>query len=283
MEANRLELALEAGDAPSGEIGLDELAAIAGSLQQLVTRVGRQVGDQQGPGRTADHVDRVTRLRLRGLRSGSTVLDVAYGEEGALPMDVGLEREIADRFWEIVAGIGANQRPAWAGPLVADSALALRDALARSAARVQVRRGGGEAIVIDTAQADREVWREVRRITDEVTVTGRLEAVDLKAKRFRIRDDVGNGVTLEAVDDAEQAGRLVGQRATAGGVGISDDKGRLVIRGARLVPSPLPTLWTVREADIDAMVAGATEPDARGLTDLTGEEADAFLDVIRQM
>lgn len=101
-----------------------------------------------------------------------------------------------------------------------------------------------------------------------------MEAVDLKANRFRIRDDVGSGIALGAVDDAEQAGRLVGQRDPAHGVGISGDNGRLVIRGARLVPSPLPTLSTVREADLNASGAGATEPDARALTNLTDEEAD---------
>lgn len=284
MDDNNLELELAGDGAPQGEIGLDELAAIARSLQQLATRVGRHVGEQQGPGRTAEHVDRVTRLRLTGLRRGSTILSVAYGEDGVLPLDdVGLEQSVADRFWEIIAGIRANQRPKWAGPLVADAALALRDALAKAASRVELRRADQQTVVLEMAQTNREAWRDTDQIIEETRVTGRLEAVDLRARRFRIRDDVGNAIPLETVDDAENAGRLVGQRATATGIGINDDRGRFILRDTRLMPSPLRSEWTVARADLATSVSNAREPGALGITDLTDEEADAFLDAVRQM
>lgn len=104
----------------------------------------------------------MTRLRLRGLRSGGTVLDVTYGEEAILPMeDVGLEREIADRFCEAWRVPGRTSDPRVrvgrvAGRRQRSGALG-RPGQIRSLGGV--RRGGGEAIVIDTAQTDRAVWR----------------------------------------------------------------------------------------------------------------------------
>lgn len=68
----------------SGEIAFDDIGAIAKAMQDLATRVGRLVVDQHGPGHTVDTAARVTRLRLRAIRSGSTVLDLGYGEHDTL-------------------------------------------------------------------------------------------------------------------------------------------------------------------------------------------------------
>jgi hypothetical protein len=246
METNDIELRLTGTGVPDGEIGLGDLAAIASSLQELALRIGRHLTGQQGPGRTRDAFERVTRLRLRGLEAGSSRLAIAYGEPDVLPVDVGAERDTARLFWEVVAGIGSGHRPTWVPAPVSRSALALIEALDRAATTVEVHRADGAHLRIRPASVRRDVWvTSDTTVTDEETaVTGRLEAVDLKAPKFRIRDDVGNGIDLDEVADAETAAPLVGRRTRATGSGLLGARGQLKsLAGAVVEPDPLPATW----------------------------------------
>lgn len=278
-EHNDLRIRLTGTAAPSGEIALSDLAALASSLQELATRVARHVVGQHGPGRTVAAAARVVDLRLTGLRQGSTVLDVSFGESNVLPLKGGPESDIADRFWEVVGGIQAGVPPQWASQSVRDSAVKLVDAFAAAADEVAIQRADGRTAAWRTARAPRTSWLLVDTVeTERVTVVGRLEKVDLADRRFRIRDDVGNTITLEDVDDAEVVGPLVGQRTAATGAPVRAAEGRLRgLRDAAVEPAPVAAEWRPgRRSDLDAIFARAPGPDPAGL-DLSDEEISAFL------
>lgn len=285
LDKNDLTFRLSGTDVPSGQIPLDALGRISSSVQELATRVGRHVVGQMGSGRTLDSAARVVRLRLTGMAAGSTVLEVAFGDHDVLDLDVGVESEIADRFWEVIDGIGAGQRPSWTTPLVAESARRVVDAVASAAERIEIGRGDGRRCVWPTAQVDRQVWMFARVADDDrtVTVVGRLEKVDLRDRRFRIRDDVGNTISLEEVADAEAAGPLVGRRTAATGAAGFDSAGRLrTVSGARLEAAQLPPGWTSRAStDLNGIVAAAPGPDPAGVAGLSDAEVDELLAALR--
>lgn len=91
MSKHEIEFRLSGTGRPDGEIGMGELAGVAGALQELATRIGRFSIDQVGPGRTKSSVEDVTRLRLTGLSDGSTRIHVAHGQPDVLAIDVSLE------------------------------------------------------------------------------------------------------------------------------------------------------------------------------------------------
>lgn len=137
MSDRDLEFKMSGTHVPNGEIGLADLAAIATALQELATRIGRFTIDQAGPGRTKSTVETLTRLRLKGIDTGSTRLFVSYGQPDVLPIDVELERVTEARFVQIVEALSDGSRPTWAPDPVAESALALLEAFKRAAGQVE--------------------------------------------------------------------------------------------------------------------------------------------------
>jgi hypothetical protein len=218
---------LSGTDTAPGEIDLVDLAAVASALQELSTRVGRELVERSGPGRTTEAVVQMTRLRLTGLTSGSTALTIGYGTgDGVLPFDDSIDDQVADLFWEVLDGIARNQRPGWAGQLVADSAVLLNKAFERTATRVTIERGDGALVNWRPKDFLRSVWHTLdggAAVT--LTVAGRLTSVDLASGQFRMVDDFGRTITLDQVVDPEHAAQLIGQRAIATGTGVRDRKG----------------------------------------------------------
>jgi hypothetical protein len=281
MERNSLTFHLDGTGVPSGELGLDALGRVATALQELATRVGRFVVGQRGPGRTVSSAAKVVNLRLAGLRDGSTQLDVSFGEAHVLPLDVGLEQQIADRFWDIVEGVSVGKPPSWVTPAVAESTVRVIDAFGVAAEQTGIRRADGRTATWRRESVPREPWLLADEVpaAEAVAATGRLEKVDLANRRFRIRDDVGNTIALEDVTDADEVGPLVGQRTTAVGAPIHTADGRLRgIRGAAISPAPLPEAWrpggTVSLSEIAAAHPG---PDPSGVPGVTDEDIDNLL------
>lgn len=272
--------------APSGEITLDTLARLASVLQELVTRVGRFVVGQHGPGRTLSSPAKVVSLRLTGLRRGSTVLDVAFGESDVLDLDVGVELEIADRFWEIVQAVSAGESPSWITPPLAESALRAIDAFGSAAEQTVIQRADGRVTTWKRGALPREPWlfSDETPGTDLVIVTGRLEKVDLTSRSFRIRDDVGNTIALQDVADVDAAGPLVGQRTTASGSAVRRATGQLrAVRDAVIAPASVPKEWKAGwQADAEAVLRAAPGPDPDGIDGVTEVEVDAFLALINE-
>lgn len=283
MDSHDLELRLIDAAAPKGEIGLAALAELAGSLQRLATRVGRHLAEQPGPGRTPASVERMTTLRLTGLGGRSTSLFIGYGDADALPLDTGFEVETADRFWGLLAAISDNDPPGWVTPGISKGAAKVCAALQSAAPRIELSQPRRDrSTTVTSATLDVDVWRRADRDVGARTVTGRLEAVDLKDRRFRIRDDVGNAIRIDDVEDAEQVGRLVGQRAAATGIAVIDEHGRLRLRETRVEAAPLPPEWTsIPSTNLEELIAAAPGPDPGGIPGLTDEEWEAFAIALR--
>ena len=284
LSEHEFEMRLSGTQLPDGQIGLAQLAALADALQELMLRLGRFSVEQRGAGRTPSAIESLTRLRLTGLTEGSTRLAVSVGDPQVLELAIGPEQELDDLFWEVVAGIKVGQRPRWAPDLVADSAAKLVGALQQSAESVEIFAPHREPVRIVTAVARQDVWEAPRRFESDVTVVveGRLEAVDLKSNRFRIRDDAGNSIGLWDVLEPHGAAKLVGERAAGEGIGVSDRHGVLIgISHARLRPSPIPDVWRPRPpGELQNIVASAPGPDPDGGVDLSDDEFDAFLAVM---
>lgn len=285
MDRYDLNLRLSGTSSPSGEITLEALSKIAASLQELATRVTRYVIGQHGRGRTPNMAARISTLRLRGITSGSTQLAVGFGEPDTLDLNTSLEVEVANRYWEIVDGIGISARPDWATDLIAESALRLCDALSETANNVEVTRKDGRVAKWASTVVSRSPWQSSAAIGEQtVTVSGILEKVDLHDRRFRIRDDVGNTIALNEVQDADHVGRLVGQRTVATGLSVTSTGSRTpALSGVSIVAAPTPSEWMPDQyADIEAIFAAAPGPDPAGVKSLTDDDLDAFFAALNE-
>lgn len=282
MAKHEIEFRLLGTHVPDGQIGLSELSAVASALQDLATRIGRHAAGQDGAGRTKAAAEAVTRLRLTGLGKGSTRLSVAYGQADVLPIDLDLEDETESAFLEIVEAISIGERPAWTPEPVAESALAVVEAFRRSADSVAVTTPTGRQFTVEPATANRSIWRPGSTQPAQLrSATGRLEAVDLKSRRFRIRDDVGNAIPLEHVVDSAHVAHLIDQRVTATGQSVSGSHGELRgLTSPTIAATPLPSEWQPgRPVDWSSELA-KPGPDFEGGPELTDEEFDAFISFV---
>ena len=126
---------------------------------------------------------------------------------------------------------------------------------------------------------DSTVWKTGPEITTEaLTVTGMLEAVDLRANRFRIRDDIGNDIRLDDVADLEAAARLIGTRVVATGTAERDDRNRVRLVEPVVGAEKMPSQWV--EMPIAGGGTGGRIPE-RAVADVSDEEIEAFLAEIR--
>jgi len=113
-------------------------------------------------------------------------------------------------------------------------------------------------------------------------VTGLLYSVNLDTRRFGIRDDVGNTIGLEEVQNTEAAGNLIGKRATASGLAIRGSAGELrAVRSALVQARLVPQEWIApdRRNSLAAELA-KPGPDPRGVEGITSEDVDEFLALI---
>jgi hypothetical protein len=244
IDGNDLRITLAGTDSEPGEIDLLDLAAIGSALQELSTRVGREWADRSGPGRTADVLTRMTRLRLTALSTGSTVLHIGYGShDDVLPFDEPVDAQVADLFWEVLEGLGSNERPGWSGSLVAQSAVTLNRAFERAAARVTIERTDRAEVSWSPSNFARSAWLVPEHTAAvEVSVTGHLDAVDLTNGHFRIVDDAGQSIEVEHVGDPVHAAQLIGQRVVVIGTGTRDRNGQVRHLDSAVIDGPiLPT------------------------------------------
>ncbi|MBC8093409.1 MAG: hypothetical protein H7Y15_16010 [Pseudonocardia sp.] len=288
MTQETLALRLSGTDVPPGEIALGALASIAEALQSVARRVGRDLVGQSGPGRPSAGVDRLTRMVLSGVSQGSTRLEVRLGAAGTLPVDDPVEAEVGDRIWELFGSFAANRRPEWTTPSVDTAATALVNALATCARRCEFsgeRAGVARPVVsVVPALVDLSVWTVARPPAErrsEVSVSGVLDLVDLRARRFRVQDDVGNDIVLEDVENAAEAGTLLGRRVTAVGAAETGRRGQVIrLVEPRVTSAELPREWFVRP-DLDLTTALSVGPDYSGIDGVDDDEVEAFLASLR--
>ncbi|MGI8433445.1 MAG: hypothetical protein ACR2LE_01690 [Nocardioidaceae bacterium] len=227
--SKEIELRLIDAPVPDDEIVVKDLAALTTALQELTTRIGREVINTPWPGRTKQFMEEFAQLRLRGIEAGSTVLVFSKGPTDKLHVDLPEQKTADDRFWEIARAIGEDHRPEWVTDLIAESAGKFVDALLAAAPKAVLRGPSRDDVAIESAHIHAETWTSKRLQTDTVmTAKGRLEEVDLRSHEFRVRDDVGQAVDLKHVEDDASVGQFVGQWVVARGAGILLSSGRLV-------------------------------------------------------
>lgn len=277
-----LRIRLSEGTMPAGEIRAVD-AKIILALQEMTLRIARAELDAAGPGRSKRTVEELTELRLAGLTEGSTTLVFSQGPSDALPLELELEARLRSQLWDVLEAIADDVRPPWVSDLVADSAGDLVAALQHAAPSATFTTLDERRVVIHAVKAHRETWMTpTSHPTDEsVSIVGTLEKVDLRDHTFRVRDELGHGLELRRVADAETAARLVGLRVHAEGIAVRNrtdlliglDEPILRTFESSIAPSPDP------DARPDVRVS-ATAADPSGIFDLTDEEYAEFLTVI---
>lgn len=280
-----IELRLIDAPAPSGEIAVKDIAALATALQELTTRISRDVINASEPGRTKQFIEEFSQLRLSAVEAGSTVLRFSQGPTDTLAIDLPEQTTTEERFWEVIRAIGEDHRPGWVGDLVADSAGKLVKALRAAAPTVIVGGSSRSEVQISTAGTHVETWTPKRVNSGEVmTAAGRLEKVDLRSHEFRLRDDVDNTVDLKHVENDAVAAQLIGQWVAVQGTGILHASDRLIAlenASVHRVDDPTAVFVGRRVVPLEGILASAPGPDPEGGLDLTEDETIAFLKALR--
>lgn len=279
----KLELRLYGTGLPPGDITFDGLAAVAAALQRLSDRVGRHLTGHPGPGRSPAAVERATRFRLRGTEAGSTVLKAVIGEDDVL--GEGLEHESLARLLDIFRGIAADRPPEWVTPLLGTTTVEVMDALASVSTRCTVLSplDGAAPIDFPPQAARRDAWMEIATPAairqQGLSVSGRLDLVDLRRRRLRIRDAVGNDVQLENVSGLDGAGPLVGRQVTATGDAVLGARGQVTTLFApRIEPLVMPDWQAAGLPKFSGSVP--VECTASGVDGIDEDEVAAFLELI---
>jgi hypothetical protein len=283
-------LRLSGTDVPPGEIALTDLASIAGALQLLATRIGRQLVGQTGPGRTAGGAERATRLTLTGITEGSTRLQVTAGAADTLDMDDPFEEQVMDRLWEVFGGLESGVPPDWATAPVAQAAIEFVGSVGSAARECEFTGRRGQRVrgrvALRPQKVNRDMWATLTaepELVPQTGVTGDLDLVDLRTRKFRVRDAVGNDVVLEDVRNAVEAAALVGQRVRAVGTGVRGARGQI----AKLVEphvseADMPAEWLDRgPADLNGIFAARSAPSLDGVPGVDDAELEALLADLR--
>jgi hypothetical protein len=280
-----IELRLIDAPAPSGEVAVKDLAALATALQELTTRISRDVINTPGPGRTKQFMEELSQLRLRAVEAGSTLLRFTKGPVGKLDVDLPEQILADDRFWEVVQAMGEDHRPDWVTELIAESVGKLVSAIQAAAPTVVLAAPSRAEVRINSSAVHAETWTSIRVHAGAVmTATGRLEKVDLRSHEFRLRDDIDQTVDLKRVQIDTTAAQLVGQWVTARGDAVLHESGRLIVLdNASIEPVDDPAAEHMDHsiATLDEILASARGPDIDGGIDLTDDEFQTFLEAAR--
>ena len=279
MSTEEYEFRLSATHDPAGQISLTELGVLAERLQDLATRIARWAADVHGPGRSPAVLAEIAHLRLAGLAEGSTLLSICRGAPGTLDVEDDVERDLSHKFWDVIAGISVDAPPDDAPDGVRESAVAVLDALGRASDSVTITRLRDDAQTqFRPSERSRAVWLpEPEASTEQLTVHGTLEMVDLHSGTFRVRDAVGNAITLYNVRDPHATAILVDHRAIATGTRNAARRGPALDEVTVAPAEPLPPGWihgTDDESWRERLGAG---PERAGGVDVDDDEWVAFV------
>ncbi len=278
----QFEFRLIGAESPQGQIDVDDVVAILQKLQELATKVGRIETGAEERGRPSKNVKRVAKLRLVGLRAGSTVIEVQrVRDEDKLTFNLEDEVGFDARFADIIDAIGADTRPATVTNAIAETAADLVVALQKAAPEIEFSTAGVLRRAFKTAETHRETWRSTLNegAQESVTVVGRLYAVNLKSHRLQVQDDLGNEFALPKVENDALLGHLLGAYVSVTGVPEKDSRGRVSeIHGAVIELAPqFAESPRVRESvSLDDILATSPGPAAGGIPGLREDEANAF-------
>ena len=296
-----LHLRLSGQDDRAGEIPLAELARVADETQRVVTRIARGMIDDRGPGRLRRNVSEATTLFLVGLRSGSTILDIALPESGEdiLIADEGMPTELGEMALTVLTEsleLLSEDEQAPVLPVgIDDRAVQDIDEWLRALR-------GYQSIAIDaefhrqtfhTELVPKEARKRLRSASsqpsipyisaDHQALTGRLYALNLRTGTFRIEDDARHSIRLTVPEDMRsEASLLINMRVRAIGNASLDERRHLLsFRVAAL--EQLPDLIDQRafferhELINPQRSITANELTLGVITDIPDDEIDAFM------
>lgn len=285
--ATQFEFRLVDGEAPEGELEVDDLIAIVQSLKEVATKLGRGETDAEAVGRPSKRTQRVAKLTV-GLAPGSTKVLVRRTEdEAALDFDLYEEKSFDEKFQAIVESIALDERPGWVTDTLAVAVEKLRAALEDAAPTVEFSAGGELRKTFKTAETRKETWKtvEAEPTAQTVTFVGRLRAVNLDTHRLQVTDDVGNRVALPNVVNDVEIGHLIGGYVEVVGAPERDSKGKLsqiheaVIQAAAQLPSGV-AVGALTPVSLEDVLASVPGPELGGIAGLTESEAESFLRAI---
>lgn len=224
-------------------------------------------------------------LRLTAIESGSTVLMFSKGPLGKLDVALAEEAAADARFWEVIEGIAEDRRPDSATELIAEAAAKLLLAIKSAGTEVVFSSPGRHFVSVVSERTHLATW-SIRSsvLGSRASAAGRLEKVDLHSHSFRLRDDVGNAVTLKHVENDSAAGRLIGQWVVAEGLAEVDRLGRLIaLDHARVQEVVDPAAGFVGDyvVPLEEILASAPGPEPGAGIELTDDEFADFLRAAR--
>lgn len=228
-----------------GEISLTELAKVAEQTQLVVTRIARGMIDDRVSGRPRKNIADATALSLIGLRSGSTILDIALPDsasdtlapegmppelgEMALTVLVESLEVLSEDDSQPVLPVGVDDQ---ASEDIDDWLRALRS---YSHVEVNALLSRGE---IQADIAPQEARTRLKTAVsqpslpyisaDNQALTGKLYALNLRTGTFKIEDDARHSIQLAVPEDLRaEAAQLVNTRVRALGKASLDQRHRL--------------------------------------------------------
>jgi hypothetical protein len=298
-----LHLHLSSRNEPSGEISLAELAKVAEQTQKVVSLLARSLIDDLGPTELRQQVARATRLYLVGLRSGSTVLDIAAPEQGADALAVeGMPVELRDvamiAFVEALEALSQTQPEL---PLGVDrkGARYIDDWLRsmRHHDQISVDAEVGRAIARATVHPT-EARRNLKAAATQPSLpyvsashqalVGRLYALNLRTGTFSIEDGTGHSIRLSVPEDIrEEAAQLANKRVRAIGTPSLDNARRHLISFEVAALDELPPLgdqmefFETHRLEASSKTIAASDLGHGVVVDLSDDEIDAFVSALR--
>jgi hypothetical protein len=298
-----LRLHLRSPDLPAGEIPLEDLVRVATKTQAVVRRLARGIVGQRGPGRAGERIEEATQLTLIGLRSGSTVLEIAGVEDvapepdGIFDLPAGLGSRALDLLMDGVSALTVEKGSL---PLGVDAAaIGDIDQWLRSLAKYA-------EVGVDLSGPSRDKYIEIvprvarQRLrtletqpsvpfvsSTEQAIEGSLYALNTHTG---IEDDAGHKLRLSVPEDLRaDAALLVTRRVRAIGVPDVDEHGGLrSFTVTRLVPAPdLAALheqgrFFERHELRTVTVSGDRSLDSWAIEGITQAEADEFMSAISE-
>jgi hypothetical protein len=296
VERPQLHLHLVGEQQRDGEVSLNDLAKVAQSTQQLVTRMARGLAGKR-VGRPPDGLVEATRLFLVGLRPGSTVLDIAGLEADPdvlvaddMPVDLGERvlglladsaRALSEDEPVLPAGLDAsalNDLDAWLRDLRAYKRVSLEAELSRGRRVAEF-----EPVVARRRLRVATPQPPLPFVSSQYqALSGRLYALNLRTGSFSIEDDVGRTIRLAVPEDLRsRAARMVNTRVQAVGMPRLDENGRLlgfdVVDLVDAVELPVQTGFFDRHQLAPSARHAPRHSDQGVIPDLTDDEIDAFV------
>ena len=230
-----------------GEISLTDIAKVAEHTQRLVARIATGMIDDHARGRPRRNIVRATTLTLVGLRSGSTILDIALPEPASDILSTeDMPRELGEMALTVMAeslAILAEDDPAPVLPVGVDDRVSdeIDDWLRalRGYTHVSIDAELNDSIIradLNPTKARTRLRRAVSQPSvpyvsaNNQALTGRLYALNLRTGTFRIEDDARHSIQLSVPEDVRnEAAQLVNTRVRAYGTASVDKRHRLIL------------------------------------------------------